>query len=117
AQLFEGDALDQCLLTCLTITFPLAFGGGVGTHKPRRDIIDRNSPGAEFVGKLPGEANLSGFGGGIRLDAGQADAETCAAGNVDDTPIAIGLHAEGYSLGKVERAARVNRKNIIPLSC
>src|SRR5690625_7772704 len=56
---------------------------------------------AEFMGELPGQADLTGFGGSISLDAGQADPQAGAAGDVDDAA----SRSEERRVGK-EREAR-----------
>ena len=76
AKPLKGDALDQRGLAFGPVGLPLPFRGGVGTNKAGGDIVDRDAPGAEFVGELAGEADLGGLGRGVGLDAGQADAET-----------------------------------------
>ena len=77
---FDGDAVDEPLLAFRAHRMPLLFAGGVGADEAGGDAVDGDAEGAEFVGKLADEADLSRFGGGVGLDSGEADAEAGAAG-------------------------------------
>src|SRR5262245_45266343 len=75
AETLQRDRVDQAALTFLAIGLPLPLGRRVGADEARRHIVDRDAPGPEFVGELPGQADLRRLGGGVGLDAGQADLE------------------------------------------
>jgi hypothetical protein len=79
AETLERDAIDERALPFLAVRLPLPFGGRVGSDEPRRDVVDGDAPRAQLVGELPREADLRGLGRRVRLDAGEADAESGAA--------------------------------------
>ena len=68
---------------------PLPLGRGVGADEARRDAVDGDPEGPELVGQLAGQADLAGLGAGIGLDAGEADAQPGARGDVDDPAVAL----------------------------
>lgn len=115
AQALEGDAFDQGRLAFGAVGLPLALSGGVGADEAGGDVVDRDAPGAELVGELAGEADLGGLGGGVGLDAGEADAETGATRDIDDAAEAGGLHGGGNGLGEEKSGGDVHVENCLPL--
>ena len=57
-----------------------------------------------------------GLGGGIGLDAGEADREPGTARDVDDAPAARGLHPRRHRLTQIERAADVDGEDRVPVA-
>ena len=89
AEPLQRDVLKQPLLALLAHRLPLPLGGRIGADEARRDVVDGDVPRPELVRELARQADLPGLGAGIGLDAGQADAETGAAGDVDDPAVAL----------------------------
>ena len=94
-------------LPLLAVRLPLPLGRRVGAHEAGRDVVDRDAPRAELMRQLPGEADLRGLGRRVGLDAGQADPQARAAGDVDDAAGPRGLHARRDRLR--ERRTRRSR--------
>src|SRR5437763_1094115 len=55
----EGQALHLLVLPPRPVGFPLALRGGVAEHEPRRDVVVGAAPGAQLVGQLARQADLS----------------------------------------------------------
>ena len=111
----EGNRVQQGLLPGRATGLPLTFGVGVGSHKTRRDAIDGDIPGTEFMPELAGQADQCRFGSSIGLDAGEADRQSGTAGDIHDAPAACCLHARRHGLAKVKRATHVDGENCVPL--
>ena len=115
AESLEGDVVDERRLTCFAVGLPLFFSRGVGADEAGGDVVDGDLPRAKLVGKLPRQANLGCFGRGISLDAGEADAQPRAAGDVDDAAKVGLFHARSDGLGEVESGRSVDGKNVVPI--
>src|ERR1700761_2037222 len=111
----QGDALHELALAFLTVALPLLFRCGVGEHETRRDAVHRDAVPAEFVGHLPGEADLAGLRARVRLDAREAGAAVGAGGDVDDPAAAGRLHAGYHRPGAQERARQVRVDDSTPV--
>ncbi len=70
--------------------------------------------GPSLVRELPGESDLRRLGRRVRLDAGEADAQPGAAGDVHDASPARRLHARRHGLRTVERAVHVHGEDRLP---
>ena len=85
---FRAMFCEEPLLAVLAHRLPLPLGGRVGADEARRDVVDGDVPGPELMGELARQPDLPGLGAGIGLDAGEADAEAGAAGDVDHPAVA-----------------------------
>ena len=115
AEPFHRDILNQPLLALLPHRFPLTLGGRIGADEARRDVVDRDVPRSEFVRELTRQADLPGLGARVSLNASQADAETGAAGDVDDPAVAFLLHAGRNRLRHEECAGQIDVEDGLPI--
>src|SRR5205085_948508 len=99
-----------------SVRLPLAFRRRVRANESRRDVVDGDVPWSQLVRELPGEPDLCRLRRGVRLDAGEADSEARAAGDVDDPTRARLLHSRRNRLGAVERAGDVDVEDALPVA-
>src|SRR5450631_1154103 len=109
------DILEQLLPAVLAHRLPLLLGCRIGAYETRRDVVDGDVPGAEFMRELARQPDLASLGAGIGLNAGEADAEPGTAGDVDDAPIAALFHAGGHGLRHEEGAGKIDVENRLPI--
>src|SRR4030095_4630361 len=115
AEAAHGDALDHRLLALGPVGLPLPLVVGAGAQKARRHGVDRDAVRSELVRELAHQAELGGPGGGVGLDAGQADAEPGAARDHDDAALALLLHARRHGAAGKERAFDIDRLDRAPV--
>src|SRR5215207_8060468 len=115
AQAAHGDALDHRLLALRSVGLPLPLVVGAGAQKARRHGVDRDAVGPELVRELAHQAELGCLGGGVGLDAGQADAKAGAARDHDDAAVALLLHARRHRATGEERAFDIDGLDRAPV--
>lgn len=103
AQSLQGDVLQKLSLSLGAHRLVLPLRRRVREHEAGSDIVDRDVPGAEFVGELSRQAYLAGLGAGIGLNAGQGDAKPGTAGNIDD-PAALLAFMPGATACDMKKA-------------
>ena len=114
AQALQRDRLDEALLPLLAIGLPLPLRRRIGADEAGRDIVDGDAPGAELMGELARQADLRRLGRGIGLDAGQADAEAGAAGDVDDAAATCRASCRAPPPATVEGAGHIDVEDGLP---
>ena len=87
----------------------------IGSHETGSDAVDGDLPGTELVSELARQTDERGLGGGIGLDAGEADREPRTTRDVDDATEASGLHPRRHSLTQIERAADIHGEDRVPV--
>src|SRR5260221_562850 len=111
----QRDAIDERPLPVGAVGLPLPFGGSVGAHESRCNVVDRYAPRSQLVRELPCEADLRCFRRRIRLDASQADTEPRATRDVDDAAASRRFHSRRNGLNEVKRTGDVDVENGLPL--